>query len=477
MTDPTLSAARIPDQNASELLSRLRSGELSASEVLEAYLGRVAAHNNRLHAVIEVSPAARDEARRLDALPPGERGPLHGLPVLVKDNVDTAAPLHTSAGSLLLAAHQPLQDAGIVARLRAAGAIVIGKANLTEWANFMTLGMPNGYSSRGGQTVNPWRAGLDTGGSSSGSGAGVAARLAPVSIGTETSGSILSPAHQNGLLGLKPTLGLLPRSGIVPIAHSQDTAGPMGRSAADLGLLMEVMQGPDGRDAACDGAPRLDFLNLKPQALSGARIGVVRETYWDGLSPAEKDALEGALETMRAAGADLQDPAPLDSAAELEGWLLEVLVYEFRHDLDAYLAGVSEGPRSLAEVIKASDADPERLQRYGMTLLQAAQGTRGDLSERAYALARARDLDLSRTRGLDPLFASGLDAVVFPKYLGAAVGAKAGYPSLNVPVGRVDGAPLGLQLCGPAWSDAFLLALAADLHPRLGGFRAAPDPE
>jgi amidase len=472
--------------NVTELLPLLKTGELKAEQVMEAYLARIEAHNPRLLAVLEVNPQALEQARALDALPAHQRGPLHGLPVLVKDNIGTMFPLHTSAGSALMAGHQPAQDAPIVARLKRAGAVVIGKANLTEWANFMTLGMPNGYSSLGGQTVNPWKEGHDTGGSSSGSGAGVAARLAPIAIGTETSGSILSPAHQHGLIGLKPTVGLLPRTGIVPIAHSQDTAGPMGRTAADAALLAGVLQGPDGQDQATQNTPTLDF-TIQPGALGGARIGIIREAYWNDLSDPERGLLEAAIQVMQDAGADILDPAPLATAAELEGWLLEVLVYEFKADLNAYLASVAHGspsnlPRSLQEVIELSDADPERLQKYGQTLLQASQGTRGDLSERAYALARARDLRLSRTEGLDPLFASGpgqagLDAVVFPKLSGAAVGAKAGYPSVNVPVGLAEGVPIGLQLCGPAWSDALLLSLAADLHGRLGGFLAAPDPE
>ncbi len=461
--------------NVSELLPLLRSGELSAEAVMSAYLERIEAHNPRLRALLEVNSQALEQARALDALPPERRGPLHGLPVLVKDNIDTVVPLHTTAGSALLADHQPTTDAPIAARLKQAGAVVIGKANMTEWANFMTLGMPNGYSSQGGQTLNPWKDGHDTGGSSSGSGAGVAARLAPIAIGTETSGSILSPSHQHGLVGLKPTVGLLPRTGIVPIAHSQDTAGPMGRTAADVALLAGVLQGPDGQDAATLNAPTLDFA-LTPGALAGARIGVVREGYWDDLSAGQKALLEAAIAAMWEAGALVTDPAPLATAAELDGWHTEVLIYEFRPGVNAYLSGVEHGPKSLLEVIEGSDADPERLQRYGMTLLQAAQGTRGDLSERAYALARERDLRLSRDEGLDPLFASGLDAVVFPMLSGAAVGAKAGYPSVNVPVGLADGVPLGLQLCGPAWSDASLLSLAADLHARLGGWAAAPDP-
>ncbi len=460
--------------NVTELLPRLKSGELSAEAVMSAYLARIKQHNPRLRAVLEVNPLALAAARALDALPADKRGALHGLPVLVKDNIDTVFPLHTTAGSVLMSGHQPTQDAPVAARLKAAGAVVIGKANMTEWANFMTMGMPNGYSSQGGQTVNPWKEGHDTGGSSSGSGSGVAGRLAPIAIGTETSGSILSPSHQHGLVGLKPTVGLIPRTGIVPIAHSHDTAGPMGRTAADVALLAGVLQGP-GQDEATLNAPTLDF-TLKPGALEGARIGIVREYYWDDLSAGQTELLEAAILAMREAGAVITDPAPLPTAAEMKGWHSEVLIYEFKADLNAYLSGVQNGPKSLLEVIERSDADPEAAQKYGMTLLQAGQGTRGDLSERAYKLARERDLRFSREEGLDPLFATGLDALVFPRLAGAAVGAKAGYPSVNVPVGLESGVPLGLQLCGPAWSDAALLSLAADLHGRLGGWVAAPDP-
>lgn len=456
--------------DACGLVEGTRSGILSVAALLDTYLERIERLNPSVNAVLEVNPEARAEAARLDNLPPRARGPLHGLPVLLKDNIDTLAPLHTSAGSLLLADHSAAEDAPIAARLRAAGAIVLGKANMTEWANFMTLGMPNGYSSRGGQVVNPWRAGHDPGGSSSGSGAAVAARLAPIAVGTETSGSILSPSHQHGLVGLKPTVGLLPRTGIIPISHSQDTAGPMARSARDAALLADVMQGPDARDPASLGLPRLDFLGaIRDDALRGARIGVARAGYWDGLTPAETASLEAALAALRQAGAELVDPADLDTRQELGGWLLEVLSYEFKPSLNAYLAGVQRGPRSLRAVIDGNDADPERLLKYGQTLLLASVATRGDLSEPAYARARARDLDLARSHGLD--------ALLFPKYFGAAVGAKAGYPSVNVPVGVVDGVPIGLQLCGPAFSDARLLGFAHAWGVALGPWQAAPDPQ
>ncbi|WP_102127356.1 amidase family protein [Deinococcus planocerae] len=460
------------DLDAASLSGATRRGDLTALEVTRVYLKRLHAHNPRLRAVITVSESAEADATRLDALPPERRGPLHGLPILIKDNIDVAG-LPTTAGSLLMTRHIPTQDAPLVARLRAAGAVILGKANLTEWANFMTLGMPNGYSGAGGQTVNPWGEGLDTGGSSSGSGVAVAARLCVAAVGTETSGSILSPAQQSGVIGHKPTVGLIPRTGVVPISHSQDTAGPITRSARDAALLLSVMAGPDDADPASRLLP-VPNLTLRPGALKGAEIGVLRDPPGSPVSEEERSSLARAEEALREGGATLRD-VTLPTADELGGWHFEVLVYEFKHDLNAYLAGVKDGPRSLAEVIEANDADPERLQRYGQALLYAAQGTRGDLSERAYREARARDLDLTRTRGLDPLFALGLDALLWPGLHGYAVGAKAGYPSVTVPTGPHEGAPTGILLTGPAGSDGRLLSLAADLNTRLGGVQFPPD--
>ncbi|AWN22607.1 amidase [Deinococcus irradiatisoli] len=460
------------DLDATDLIAAIAAGETSAESAARLYLSRIEALNPRLHAVISVNPQALGDAQALDRLPPEQRGRLHGLPVLIKDNIDVAG-LPTTAGSALLANHIPASDAPLVARLRAAGAVILGKTNMTEWANFMTTSMPNGYSSRGGQTVNPWGEGADTGGSSSGSGVVVAARLAPAAIGTETSGSILSPAHQNGVTGHKPTVGLIPRTGVVPISTTQDTAGPLTRTPRDAALLAGVMAGSDDADPATAQFQAQDF-TLSGGALSSARLGVVRGGGWDHLSADHRERLEAAFEALKAGGAALTD-VTLASESELREAGFEVLLYEFKPALNAYLAGVTEGPGSLEAVIEASDADPEKLLRYGMVLLQAAQATRGDLSERAYAQARARDLELAGKRGLEPLLAE-YDALIFPKYNGYAPAAKLGLPSVNVPIGLADGRPCGLQLCGPAWSDARLLALAADLQQRLGGFVPAPEP-
>lgn len=467
----------ILDLDACALSAATRRGDLTCLEVAVTYLARLEALNPRLRAVVAVNPQAAADAEALDALPAAERGTLHGVPMLIKDNIDVAG-LPTTAGSVLLRAHVPAQDAPLVARLRAAGAVILGKANLTEWANFMTLGMPNGYSSLGGQTVNPWTGPdgpvLDTGGSSSGSGAAVAARLCAAAIGTETSGSVVSPAHENAVIGLKPTHGLVPRTGIVPISHSQDTAGPITRSARDAALILGVIAGPHPSDEASRRfAP--PHLGLDPQALAGAHLGVIDDE--PGLDEAEREALQTAVRTLRAQGAAPHDFAwPARGAESTGGWRLDVLVYEFKADLNAYLGGVTGGPRSLAEVIEGNDADPATTLRYGQTLLHAAQGTRGDLSERAYRLARERDLDLSRTQGFDLLFAQGLDAVVFPGIRGYAEAARAGYPSVAVPVPLAGGGrPGGVLLVGPEGSDARLLSLASGLNRALGGVQFPPD--
>lgn len=461
--------------DAYALAAAIRRGELTCAEVTGAYLSRLTALNSQLRAVITVNLNAQADAAALDRVPETLRGPLHGVPMLIKDNMDVAG-LPTTAGSWLMRGHIPAQDSPVVARLRAAGAVILGKANMTEWANFMTLGMKNGYSSLGGQTVNPWGEELDTGGSSSGSGVGVAARLCAAAIGTETSGSIVSPAHQNGVVGVKPTLGLVPRTGIVPISHSQDTAGPITRSVRDAALILSVISGPDERDAATRGVQVPDFA-LRENTLKGARIGLIRDE--EAVSEAEAQAITLVEDAVKRAGATVQDAAIASrTAIQAAGWMLDVLVYEFKGDLNAYLSGVLHGPRSLAEVIEQNDADPERCLRYGQTLLHAAQGTRGDYSEQAYRNARVRDLDLTRTQGFDPLFAAGLDAVIFPGIHGYALAAMAGYPSLALPIypeGKPKNRPSGVLLVAPAGADAELLNLAASLSDELGGVKF-PEP-
>lgn len=457
----------ILDLDACALAAATRRGDLTCDEVTQRYLARIETYNPELRAVISVNPQAQAEAHALDALPKAQRGVLHGVPMLIKDNIDVAG-LPTTAGSWLMREHVPRTDAPLVARLKAAGAVILGKANMTEWANFMALGMKNGYSSLGGQTVNPWGVALDTGGSSSGSGVGVAARLCVAAIGTETSGSIVSPAQQNGVIGVKPTLGLVPRTGIIPISHSQDTAGPITRSVRDAALILSVISGPDAGDGASRQRPTPSFA-MRENALRGAQIGLIRDEPQAGTQGiAALDEVQAALQR---AGAQVQD-VTFPSRAELQtlGWMLEVLTYEFKPDLNAYLSGVEAGPRSLREVIEQNDAHAERCLRFGQTLLHAAEGTRGDLSEQNYAEARARDLRLTRSGGFDELFQRGLDAVIFPALGGYALAAKAGYPSLTLPAPFKD-APCGVLMVAPHGADATLLNLAAGLNRELGGVR------
>jgi amidase len=462
----------ILDLDATDLAEATRRGDLTCGEVTRTYLDRLEALNPRLRAVITVHPYARAVADALDALEPQERGPLHGCPLLIKDNIDVAG-LPTTAGSALMATHVPAVDAPLVARLRAAGAVILGKANMTEWANFMTLGMVNGYSSLGGQTVNPWGPAHGTGGSSSGSGVAVAARLCVAAVGTETSGSVVSPAHESGVVGLKPTLGLIPRTGIVPISHSQDTAGPITRSARDALLLLGIMAGPDTQDEASRRVP-VPELTLGHGTLKGAKIGIVTDET--GVSETDAASLKLARDALERAGASVRDVTfPSREELNSNGVMLEVLEYEFKGDLNAYLAGVTNGPHTLADVIAGNQAQAERCLKYGQTFLHAAQGTRGDASEPGYHLARARDLRLTREQGFDLLFAGGLDAVVFPGIRGCALAAKAGYPSLTLPVQAPEASagtrPGGVLLVAPAGADASLLSLAASLEPEVGGVR------
>lgn len=457
------------DLDATALVRALQTDQVSAREVTELYLRRIEQHGARVNAVREVNPRALERASALDRAT--TRGPLHGLPVLLKDNIDTGDDLHTTAGAWNLREHRAARDASLVAQLRAAGAVVLGKANMTEWANFTTVGMPNGFSSHGGQVVNPWQDGADVGGSSSGSGAAVAARLAPIAVGTETSGSILSPAAANGVLGLKPTVGRVSRGGIIPIASSQDTAGPLARSARDAALLLAAMSAPDDADAATHRAPEFGAA-FAPDALQGARFGVAGQAF-ERLQGARRQVLEDALNALRAAGASVVEHSDLDTWDDLEKGGDEVLVYEFKRDLNAYLSGVRRGPRSLREVITQNEAEPERVP-YGQLLLLASEATSGSLTERAYLRSRARDLELARVRGLDALFDRlRLDAWLSPGAGASHVPAKAGYPSVGVPVGLADGLPVGLTFTGRAWSEARLLAFAGAYEELRGPWQAA----
>jgi amidase len=371
-----------------ELQAAMAAGRLTAAALARHCLARIEAYDRngpRLNSVLETNPEAVEIAEALDRerATSGARGPLHGIPVLLKDNIATADRLHTSAGSLALADCIAPYDAFLVTRLRAAGAVMLGKANMTEWANYMAIAMPAGYSSRGGQVVNPYRADLTTGGSSSGSAVAVAAGLCPVSVGTETSGSILSPANHSSVVGIKPTLGLVSRSGIAPIAASQDTAGPFGRTVADAAALLGALTGVDPHDRATRAsrrhAPRDYTAFLDENGLAGGRLGVPRAVFFEGLSAGEATMVEAALNALRECGAQLVDPADIPTGRAVADFRSDVLLYEFRRDLNRWLASLGPATpiESLRDLIRFNEARPREMLRYGQVTLLAAQSASG----------------------------------------------------------------------------------------------------
>ncbi|ODS62187.1 MAG: amidase [Arenimonas sp. SCN 70-307] len=456
----------------------MAEGRISSETLTQAYLARIAEIDDAgptLNAVIEIAPDALDQARRLDEeRAAGKlRGPLHGIPVLVKDNID-AAGMVNSAGSLALASHRPADDAFVVQRLREAGAVVIGKTNLSEWANFRSNRSSSGWSSRGGQTRNPYVLDRNPCGSSSGTGAAIAASLATVGVGTETDGSILCPSAVNGLVGLKPTVGLVSRDGIIPISISQDTAGPMARTVADAAALLQVLAAPDATDPASFDAGTVDYLaGLEDASLAGKRIGVLRQAM--GRHPDLDAATERALEALRAGGAELVD-VEVPTWGQWGGAEFEVLLYEFKDGLNAYLREGNAPVASLEALIAWNrEHAGEVMPIFGQELLEQAQA-KGGVDEPAYLEARGRARRLALDEGLlAVLDGQSLDALVAPttgpawptdhvlgdRFLSAGYGiaAVAGTPSLTVPMGELRGLPLGLAFLGRPRSEAELLAL------------------
>jgi amidase len=476
----------LEEATVDELQRRMASGSLTARRLTSAYLARIAALDRTgpaLHHVIEVNPDALSIAAALDAerRAKGPRGPLHGIPVLLKDNVDTADRTTTTAGSLALAGSVPPRDATIARKLREAGAVLLGKANLSEWANIRSTRSSSGWSARGGQAKNPYALDRNPCGSSSGSAAAVSANLCALAIGTETDGSIVCPSSANAIVGLKPTLGLLSRAGIIPIAHSQDTAGPMARTVRDAAILLGALTGADERDAAtAEGAGHAaaDYTRvLDPDGLRGARIGVVRKFF--GFNPRVDRLMEDALAEMVRRGAVLVDPAEIPHAGEYDESELEVLLYELKADLAAYLAAL--GPRapvrSLAEVIAFNEAHrAEEMPFFGQELFLRAE-EKGPLTTPAYREALENSRRLSRGEGIDAVMDQHrLDALVAPTggpawmtdlvngdhFSGGSStpAAVAGYPNIDVPLGEIYGLPVGLSFMGRAWSEPTLLRLA-----------------
>ena len=470
-----------------QLQDAMASGRYSARRLVELYTERIRDIDRSgptLRSVIELNPDALAIADALDAerKASGARGPLHGIPVLIKDNIDTADRMMTTAGSLALEGSIAGRDAFVVERLRAAGAVILGKTNLSEWANFRSTHSSSGWSGRGGQVKNPYALDRNPCGSSSGTGVAIAANLASVGVGTETDGSIVCPSSANALVGIKPTVGLVSRSGIIPISHTQDTAGPMARTVEDAAILLAAIAGSDRRDPATvrkgAGDP-LDYrVALKADALKGARIGVARKRFF-GYSR-EADALvEQAIADMKAAGAIVVDPADIPNAARLDDCELEILLYEFKAGVNAYLEGL--GPkarvRSLAEVIAFNEREKSREMPYfGQELLIMAE-KKGPLTAAGYKTALATCRSRSRGAGLDLVMnMHKLDAIVAPTgspawptdlvngdhFTGASStpAAVAGYPNITVPAGFVHGLPVGISFMGRAWSESRLIGLA-----------------
>jgi len=461
-------------------------GKASAVSLAKKYLARIEAidrHGPALHAVIELNPDALALAAGLDSErnAKGPRGPLHGIPVLIKDNIDTHDRMTTTAGSLALAGSIPPRDSFVAEKLRAAGAVLLGKTNLSEWANFRGSLSTSGWSGRGGQTRNPYVLDRNPSGSSSGSAVAVAANLCAVAVGTETDGSILSPSSFTGIVGMKPTVGLISRAGIIPIAHSQDTAGPMARTVTDAAILLGALAGTDPRDPATaesNSRSQRDYTrSLAPDGLRGARVGVAREFF--GAHPRVDQLTEAALDRLKRLGAELVDPVPLKKSSEIGDAEIQVLRYEMKADMNAYLAAL--GPKApvhtLKEIIEFNERHAAReLRWFGQEELVKSQA-KGPLTEQAYLEARAACLRIARTEGIDAVMdKNNLDAIVAPTSTPAHVtdwvlgdhglgdsttpAAVAGYPSITVPAGFVDGLPVGLSFFGRAWTESKLLRLA-----------------
>lgn len=469
-----------------QLQEGLRSGNYTARSITEQYLARIEALDKKgpaLNAVIELNPDAPTIADALDReyARKGPRGPLHGIPVLIKDNIDTADRMSTTAGSLALEGSIAPKDAFLVQRLRAAGAVILGKANLSEWANFRSTHSVSGWSARGGQTRNPYALDRNPCGSSSGSAVAVAANLCAIAVGTETDGSIVCPSAVNGIVGIKPTLGLISRTGVVPIAHSQDTPGPMARTVRDTAILLNALISPDPSDPDTkDSAAKVeqDYTKfLDPNGLRGARLGVARQFF--GSNAAVDTVIDDCIAEMKRQGAEIIDPADLPSHKQYDDSEFEVLLYEFKADLNAYLKtrGNSIRVQSLADIIAFNEEKRSEEMPYFEQEIMIKAEQKGPLTEKAYTDALAKNHGLSRAQGIDAVAEKyNLDAIVAPTTGPAWLtdwitgdhesgscstpAAVAGCPHITVPAGFVHGLPVGISFFGPAWSEPILFRLA-----------------
>jgi amidase len=479
-------AFELDELTVGELQSGMAAGKFTAHSLARKYLDRiddVDKHGPAINGVIEINPDALAIATELDRerKAKGPRGPLHGIPILIKDNIDTHDRMTTTAGSLALGGSMPLQDSSVAKKLRDAGAVILGKTNLSEWANFRSSHSSSGWSGRGGQTKNPYVLDRNPCGSSSGTGAGVAANLAAIGIGTETDGSVVCPSSANSLVGIKPTLGLISRAGIIPIAHSQDTAGPMARSVTDAALLLGALAGIDARDDATKASAGKSFADytkfLDANGLRGARIGVHRKGF--GFSDGVDKLMNDCIDIIKKRGAIVIDPADIPTQGKFDDSELEVLLYEFKADLNSYLASL--GPRapvkSLKEIIDFNEQYRDREMPYfGQDLFIKAQA-KGPLTDKAYRAALTKDQRMSRKEGIDFVMDKNkLDALIAPTGGPAwttdwvngdhftsgysTASAVAGYPHVTVPAGYVFGLPVGISFFGRAWSEPTLIKFA-----------------
>ena len=469
-----------------ELQDGMKSGKFTARSLVEKYTARideVDKHGPAVNAIIELNPDALSIADALDQerKNKGPRGPLHGIPVLIKDNIDTADKMMTTAGSLALVGSKPPKDSFVAQKLRAAGAVILGKTNLSEWANIRSSHSTSGWSGRGGLTRNPYALDRNPCGSSSGTGAGISANLAAVGIGTETDGSIVCPSSSNGLAGIKPTVGLVSRAGIIPISHSQDGAGPMCRTVRDAAILLGALTGVDGDDAATAasaGKSQTDYAQYcDPSGLKGARIGVARKYF--GFSDAVDALMEQALDLMKKQGATLVDPADIETLGKFDESELLVFMYELKADLNTYLARLGPGApvKTLKDIIAFNETNRSKeMPFFGQDLFVKSEA-KGPLTEKEYVDALAKNHQLARTEGIDALMDKHhLDAIVAPTggpaWLTDLVNgdhvaggssnaaAVAGYPNINVTAGFLSGLPVGISFFGRGWSEPTLIKLA-----------------
>jgi amidase len=484
--NPPPAVFELDELSVGELQAGMASGKFTANSLAKKYLDRIAEidkHGPTINSVIELNPDALSIASDLDKerKAKGPRGPLHGIPVLIKDNIDTHDRMTTTAGSLALGGSSPLQDSAVAKKVREAGAVILGKTNLSEWANFRSSHSSSGWSGRGGQTKNPYVLDRNPCGSSSGTGAAVAANLSAIGIGTETDGSVVCPSNANSLVGIKPTVGLISRAGIIPISHSQDTAGPMCRTVTDVAILLGALTGVDSRDEATKASAGKSFADytkfLDANGLKGARIGIHRTGF--GFNDAVDKLMNDCIDIIKKRGAVIVDPADIPTAGKFDDSELEVLLYEFKADLNSYLAALGPGApvKSLKEVIDFNEQYRDREMPYfGQDLFIKAQA-KGPLTEKAYRDALAKNQRMSRKEGIDFVMDKNkLDALIAPTggpgwttdwingdhFTGgySTSSAVAGYPHITVPAGYVFGMPVGISFFGRAWSEATLIKFA-----------------